>query len=283
MIQLKIPASYTVSKEQRKREKARRQAMKDKYEFEQLMAEAEAQVHREDNKQTQQLARMEYQDRDNQRKHTRNVELGLAQLHNKNMNNQRRYDLLRMGLENADELATVYDRLRDNAQLRYFRGAAFKDARAKNHVQHVNVDKEQRGMLRERAVRDLFEEFDLGDPDVMDLTEPRISMPQRRLRHTACSSYIHSYIITGVHEIQQNASAGRPLVIFTDGTTRELPAWRNGYALIIRTLRPYVYLVNVFKQSVDMVDERLRNKVRKGFDDDHSGRCPFCCRDCNVQ
>ena len=77
--------------------------------------------------------------------------------------------------------------------------------------------------------------------------------------------------------------AGRPLVIFTDGTTRELPAWRNGYALIIRTLRPYVYLVNVFKQSVDMVDERLRNKVRKGSDDDHSRRCPFCCRDCNVQ
>ena len=258
------------AKEQRKREKARQAELKQKYEFDRLMAQAEADVRREDNLQTQQMARMEYQDRDNQRRHTKNVELGLVQMHNNDRNAQRKYDLIRAGLENADELATVYDRLRDNAQMRYFRGAAFKDARARNHIQHVNVDKEQRGILRERAVRDIFEEFDLGDPDLMNLSEPHISMPHRRYKHTGCGSYVHSYVITGVDEIKQHAITGRPRVIFTDGSSKALPAWRDGYALSIRVLRPYVYLINVFKQPVEMVNK-------------HPGRCPFCCKDCNVQ
>ena len=124
----------------------------------------------------------------------------------------------------------------------------------------------------------------MGDPDVVDLSEPNISIPVRRLNLSGRRSYLHSILVTGVDEIVHKKETGQVYIIFTNGTRKELPGWRRGYVIATHQIAPYVYIFNVFKQTTDMVESSVKRRRPENIydDDDDSIGCPICCRKCNV-
>ena len=138
-----------------------------------------------------------------------------------------------------------------------------------NHRNCVKLEKEQRGINREAEVRDIFDAFDMGDPDMLDLTERRITHPIRLLRRSGCHSYLHTYLITGVESVIQNPDKD-PYILFMDGSRKTIPSWSDGYAIQPRSIRPHVWIMDVYKVPLDMADKPRRC-------------CEICSKLCNVQ
>ena len=253
--------------ENKRREQAHREEMQRQREHERAMREAEAQARQQQNLQEQYMVQMEYGDRERNRNHQRDVELGALQLANADRNAERQYNLAQTKLVRATELGNVYNTLMNSMQQRYFNDLAFRDARVGRHRNYVKVAKEQRGIDRETEVLDIFDEFDMGDPDMLDLSERRISPQKRRLKHSNCHSYLHSYLFTGVESIVQKEKAD-PYVLFIDGTRKTLPSWGDGYVIQPRMIRPYVWIIDVYKVPTDMVDKSDRKRKPKKDDED---------------
>ena len=226
-------------------------------------------------KERRSMTQMEYDDRANRRQHEQDTELGIIRLGNIDRDHERNYNLARAKLDRVTELANVYDSLQNGMQQRYFNGIAFHDARVGNHRNYVKVDKEQRGLKRDAYVRDIFDEFDMGDPDLLDLTERRISPPVRLLRHCERSSYLHTYLFTGVENVVQKQGKD-PYVLFMDGSTKNIPSWAKGYAIQPRMIKPHVWIMDVYKLTRDMLD-------CDSDDDDWHCCCRSCRKLCNVQ
>ena len=180
-----------------------------------LQAEEQRKAEREHRAWKRQMAQLEYDDRD----HDRDVELGLTRLRNADRNDERKYELACAKLDRATELAGLYDGLMDSAQRRYFYRTAFNDARMANHLRNAKIEKEQRGIIRERELYEILKEFNLGDPLMMDLAEPNISMPMRRFAPASNRSYLHSFVFTGVERIVHSQKTGQIFVIFTSKET----------------------------------------------------------------
>lgn len=268
-----------------RREQAHRDEMRRQREHERDMRHAEAQAREQQNIQEQYMAQMEYGDRDRHRNHQRTMELGTMQLANADRNAERKYNLAQAKLARATELGNVYDMLMNSMQQRYFNDLAFRDARVGRHRNYVKIAKEQRGINREVEVLDIFEEFDMGDPDMLDLSERRISHTIRRAKHSGCHSYVHSYLLTGVESVVQKEK-GDSYIIFMDGSRKNIPSWVDGYAIQPRMIRPYVWIMDVYKVPLDMVDKpRGKCKRRDDSDDefDLERCCRMCSKLCNVQ
>ena len=272
------------AEEKRRAQEAKIQAQEQQLAYQRQMALDEQDTRRQDIAQKQQVARWEFDDRSDQRRHTRDMELGLARMYQRDRQEQRNYEMARARLDRVTDLAKIYQNALDNNQRRYFNGLAFHDSRVANHVKNVNIDREQRGLRRQREMYDIFEEFNMGDPDVVDLSEPNISIPVRRLNLSGRRSYLHSVLVTGVDEIVHKKETGQVYIIFTNGTRKELPGWRRGYAIATHQIAPYVYIFNVFKQTTDMVESSVKRRRPENIydDDDDSIGCPICCRKCNV-
>ena len=253
--------------ENKRREQAHREELQRQREHERAMRESEAQARERQHLQDQYMAQMEYSDRARNRAHQRDMELGTMQLANADRNAERRYNLAQTKLVRAAELGNVYDTLMNSMQQRYFNDLAFRDARVGRHRNYVKIAKEQRGINRETEVLDIFDEFDMGDPDMLDLSERRISPQRRRLKHMGCHSYLHSYLFTGVERIVQKEKTD-PYVLFIDGTRKTLPSWADGYAIQPRMIRPYVWVIDVYKVPTDMVDKSVRRRKPKDDEDD---------------
>ena len=253
--------------ENKRREQTHREELQRQREHERAMREAEAQARKQQNQQDQYMARMEYNDRASNRNHQRDMELGAIQLANADRNAERSYNLAQTKLVRATELGNVYDTLMNSMQQRYFNDLAFRDARVGRHRNFVKVAKEQRAIDRETEVLDIFNEFDMGDPDMLDLSEPRISPQRRRLKHSDVRTYLHSYLLTGVERIVIKEKAD-PYVLFIDGTRKTLPSWSDGYTFLSRMIRPYVWIIDVYKVPTDMVDKSVRRRKRKDDEDD---------------
>ena len=266
--------------ENKRREQVQREEMHRQRQHERAMRESEAQAREQQNLQEQYMAQMEYGDRARHRAHQRDMELGTMQLANADRNAERQYNLAQTKLVRASELADVYDRVQNGIQQRAFNAMAFHDSRVGKHRNYVKLDKEQRGIDREVEVRDIFDAFDMGDPDMLDLTERRITHPIRLLKHSNCHSYLHTYLFTGVDSVIQKPGKD-PYVLFMDGSRKEIPSWADGYAIQPRSIRPHVWIMDVYKVSLDMVDKpRRRCKRDRDSDSDDDFDFKDCCKRC---
>ena len=75
-----------------------------------------------------------------------------------------------------------------------------------------------------------------------------------------------------------------------DGSTKKIPSWNDGYSIQPRMIRPYVWIMHVYKVPLDMVDKPKRKCKRLDDSDDDEIQvvdwkrcCKMCKKLCDVQ
>ena len=252
-----------------KREELRKQreAEEERKEMERFRREVDEEIRRQENEAKLRMAQMDYKDRANERYIDKSAKLEEQRMKYADKRDERIHDERKQRLYQAKELADIHNDFMDRAQERYFKSVAFRDARVRNHRDWVNVDKENKGIERERELEDIFEEMGLGNPYYYDFTEPMMSADTRRLVHAGRRGYEYSVLFTGVENIF--AKGNDTYVEFLNGNIKPLPKYSDGYNIVYKRLVSNVWIVDVYKYP-----KSLNEPMHKRKDDEDN---------CNVQ
>lgn len=246
--------------EDRKQEELRKQreAEEERKEMERIRREVDEEIRRQENEAKLKMAQMKYNDRADERYIDKSAKLEEQRMKYADKHDERVHDERKQRLYQAKELADIHNDFMDRAQERYFKGVAFRDARVRNHRDWVNVDKENKGIERERELEDTFEEMGLGNPYHYDFTEPMMSPATRRLVHGNWKSYEYSLLFTGVENIV--IKGNDTYVEFLNGNIKPLPKYKDGYHIVYKRLVSNVWIVDVYKYPKSLNEPMHKRK-----------------------
>lgn len=150
----------------------------------------------------------------------------------------------------------------------------FQDARQREYVGKVNIDRTQRGERFDRNVALTFNRFGLEVPDVETMRQPAISQ-LTRLDDRKRKSYVGSRLLTGVRRIDDDDIDG--YVEFLNGQRLHLPGSDEGYIREVVQVMPHVYVIHINQFTPEFLDSHGYKTRRDPFD---------CCKDpfgCSIQ
>ena len=245
-----------------KREELRKQreAEEERKEMERFRREVDEEIRRQENEAKLKMAQMDYKDRANERYIDKSAKLEEQRMKYADKRDERIHDERKQRLYQAKELADIHNDFMDRAQERYFKGVAFRDARVRNHRDWVKIDKENKGIERERELEDIFEEMGLGNPYYYDFTEPMMSADTRRLVHAGRRGYEYSVLFTGVENIF--AKGNDTYVEFLNGNIKPLPKYEDGYNIVYKRLVSNVWIVDVYKYPKSLNEPMYRREEK---------------------
>ena len=147
----------------------------------------------------------------------------------------------------------------------------FQDARQREYIGKINIDRTQRGERFDRNVALTFTRFGLEVPNVETMRQPAIS-ELTRLDDRKRKSYIGSRLLTGVRRIDDDAIDG--YVEFLNGQRLYLPGSDEGYIREVVQVMPHVYVIHINQFTPEFLDSHGYKTRRDPFD---CCKSPFGC------